>query len=258
MWILLVEDEKRLRESLCRGLEEEGHTVDGAADGEEGLAMAVANGYDVLIVDWRLPRRDGRALIEAVREAGRACPILMLTALGDTGHRVAGLDAGADDYLAKPFSFEELLARLRALGRRPPLMEQERVLTAGALTLDTDRRQARFREARLNLRPKEYALLLLLLRNPGRVLSRSVIAERAWGDAFYVSDNAIDVTVSSLRQKLEDARSGLGETETASDKPAAERPVAERLADDDSPSPTARIETIRGVGYRLHVMDQPH
>lgn len=230
MWILLVEDEKRLRASLSRGLEEEGHTVDSAADGEEGLALAVANGYDVLIVDWRLPRRDGRALVEAAREAGQACPILMLTALGDVEHRVAGLNAGADDYLPKPFAFEELLARLQALGRRPPLAEQKRVLTAGPLTLDTDRRQVRFHGAQLNLRPKEYALLHLLLRSPGSVFSRSVIAERAWGDAFYVSDNAIDVTVSSLRQKLGDARPELAVS-------------------------SVRIETVRGVGYRLSAGD---
>ncbi|MFB3132742.1 MAG: DNA-binding response regulator, partial [Rhodothermales bacterium] len=152
---------------------------------------------------------------------------LMLTALGDLEHRVAGLDAGADDYLPKPFKFEELLARLRALLRRPPLATQEQVLHLGTLELDTKRREASLGDARLDLRPKEYALLEDLLRHPDEVLSRTVIAERVWGDPYYVTDNVIDVTVSSLRQKLAEAQ------------PAPRGKQA------------LRIETVRGVGYRL-------
>lgn len=227
MWLLLIEDEERLSTSLKEGLEEEGYIVDVAADGVEGETLALDNAYDALIVDWRLPDRDGKTVIEHLRTAGRQVPILMLTALGDVEHRVAGLDAGADDYLPKPFKFEELLARLRALLRRPPLATQEQVLRLGALELDTRRREATLGEARLDLRPKEYALLEDLLRHPDEVLSRTVIAERVWGDPFYVTDNVIDVTVSSLRQKLAEAQPAL----------RAKR----RL----------RIETVRGVGYRL-------
>jgi DNA-binding response OmpR family regulator len=225
MWILLIEDEARLANSLKTGLEEEGHVVDVAEDGREGQSMAIANGYDALVVDWRLPGRDGKSVVENVREGGRKYPILMLTALGDVEHRVQGLDAGADDYLPKPFKFEELLARLRALQRRPPLAAQEDVLREGALEVDTKRRQARLNGSRLDLRPKEYALLEDFMRHPQEVISRTVIAERVWGDPFYVSDNVIDVTVSGLRQKLADAS--------------------------DAGMPKVRIETIRGVGYRL-------
>lgn len=227
MWILLIEDEERLATSLKEGLEEEGYTVDVATDGVEGQTLAMANAYDALIVDWRLPERDGKTVIEHLRRAGQQVPVIMLTALGDTEHRVAGLDAGADDYLPKPFKFEELLARLRALLRRPPLAAQESMLRLGALELDTRRREATIDGKPLDLRPKEYVLLEDLLRHPDEVLSRTVIAERVWSNPFYVTDNVIDVTVSSLRQKLAEAQPGAGDRQPL------------------------RIETVRGVGYRL-------
>ncbi len=227
MWLLLIEDEVRLADSLKAGLEEEGYLVDVAYNGIEGEALALTNAYDALIVDWRLPDRDGKTVIVRLRAAGRQYPILMLTALGDLEHRVAGLDAGADDYLAKPFKFEELLARLRALLRRPPFVVQEQVLRLGSLELDTRRRQATLNGAPMDLRPKEYALLEDLMRHPDEVLSRTVIAERVWGDPFYVTDNVIDVTISSLRQKLASAQAGVGGRSAL------------------------RIETVRGVGYRL-------
>jgi DNA-binding response OmpR family regulator len=189
--------------------------------------MAFSNAYDALIVDWRLPQRDGKTVVEHLREAGREMPILMLTALGDVEHRVAGLDAGADDYLPKPFKFEELLARLRALLRRPPMATQQDVLRLGPLELDTKRREATIDGTPLNLRPKEYGLLEDFLRHPDEVVSRTVLAERVWGDAFYVTDNVIDVTISGLRQKLAEARAASGGAQTV------------------------RIETVRGVGYRL-------
>ena len=217
----------RLATSLKAGLEEEGYIVDVAHDGPEGEAMALAHAYDALIIDWRLPQRDGKTVVERVRAAGQKTPILMLTALADVEHRVAGLDAGADDYLPKPFKFEELLARLRALLRRPPLALQTDVLALGPLQLDARRREVMLDDIRLDLRPKEYALLEDFLRHPDEVVSRTVLAERVWGDAYYVTDNVIDVTISGLRQKLADAQP------TPSDHP------------------TLRIETIRGVGYRL-------
>lgn len=230
-WVLLIEDEARLADSVRRGLEEEGFTVDVARDAREGEAKALANGYDAFVVDWRLPHGDGKALVEVLRQHERHEPVLMLTALGDVGHRVAGLEAGADDYLPKPFAFEELVARLRALLRRPPLQQQERTLLAGALVMDTPSRRVTLTgprgEALLNLRPKEYALLELLLRHAGAVVSRTVIAERVWGDALYVTDNALDVTVSGLRRTLADAGRETGATEVP------------------------EIETVRGVGYRL-------
>ncbi len=235
MWLLLVEDEARLARSLRRGLEEEGHVVDLAADGEEGETLAHANAYDALIVDWRLPRQDGKTLVEHVRAAGCTYPILMLTALGDVDHRVAGLDAGADDYLSKPFSFEELTARLRALRRRPPLTAQETMLRAGGLEMDTSRRRITLCGRPLYLSPKEYAFLELLVRNAESVISRTVIAERVWGNALYVSDNAIDATVSNLRHKLAQARTDA--------EPAKQRAV--------------HIETVRGVGYCLSTGGQP-
>ena len=230
MWLLLVEDEISLATSLKRGLEEEGYTVDVAYDGEAGCALGLVHDYDLMIVDWRLPKKDGHRVIEQLREAGRRVPILMLTALGGIDHRVAGLDAGADDYLTKPFSFEELLARLRALARRarqdgPPTPW----LKQGLLEIDTARRRVSVQGAVLDVRPKEYALLEVFMRAPGQVLSRTVLAERVWGSAFHVSDNVIDVSISRLRQKLADAL-----------KPhAAEHAV--------------HIQTIRGVGYCLVV-----
>jgi two-component system OmpR family response regulator len=234
MWILLIEDEDRLRASLAQGLREEGYVVDGAADGEAGLENALAGGYDALVVDWRLPHRDGPSVIEALREAGRETPALMLTVMSETRYKVAGLDAGADDYLAKPFDFEELLARLRALRRRPPLSGGERVLESGALTVDTERGRVTLGGTLVNLRPKEYALLEVLLRRTGDVVSRAALAERVWGETYHVSDNAFDVTLSGLRRKLEDAR------KTRVD-----------ASDADAEAAPPQIETVRGAGYRL-------
>lgn len=227
MWLLLIEDEERLASTLKSGLEEEGYVVDIAHDGIEGETLALDNAYDALIVDWRLPGRDGKTVIEHLREAGRVYPIIMLTALGDVEHKVTGLDAGADDYLPKPFKFEELLARLRALLRRPALSTVDPVLHLGPLEIDTKRRAASLDGILLDLRPKEYGLLEDLTRHPNEVLSRTVLAERVWGDAFNVSDNVIDVTVSNLRHKLAEARE-----------------AAKCDAD-------VQVETVRGVGYRL-------
>lgn len=234
MQVLVIEDEVRLAASLRRGLAEEGYHVAVAADGETGYHLAKATSFDVLIVDWRLPRRNGQALVRQLRAEGYPAPILMLTALGGIDHRVAGLDAGADDYLTKPFAFEELLARLRALVRRAQATDIGTTwVQQGALALDTRRRRVTCAGRPIDLRPKEFALLEAFLRQPGQVLSRTVLAEQVWGAAFYVTDNVIDVSMSRLRQKLEDAQGTCA---------AAER---------------VRIETVRGVGYCLVVSHQP-
>ena len=233
--LLFVEDEADVAGPIKRGLEEEGYLVDWTKNGENGLTEALAGPYDVLIVDWRLPGLDGRRLVERLRGEGDQTPVLILTALQDVDHRVAGLDAGADDYLTKPFSFEELLARLRALTRRAHQEAaspdtQKTHLKAGALTMDTARRTVRYGAESLDLRPKAFRLLELLLRQKGTVVTRTTIAERVWGSLYDVTANAIDVTVSSLRQALQGA------------DPAG-----------DSFS-RVTIETERGVGYRLDVV----
>lgn len=235
--LLLVEDEMTLAGPVMRGLEEEGYVVDLAQDGVGGEVQALSETYDVLIIDWRLPRMDGRTLIERLRKQGYTQPILMLTALRDIDHKVAGLDAGADDYLTKPFSFEELLARLRALLRRIPLAAhvsadlQPVHLHVGPLEMDTARRLVSYEQTALHLRTKEYRLLELLLRHQGEVFSRSVIAEHIWGSIYDVTDNAIDVTVSGLRQKL----------------------TAAARANPKTAYDAVTVSTVRGVGYYLHV-----
>ena len=230
--LLLVEDEESIAGPVRRGLEEEGYHVDIAPDGEQGLRLALTEEYDLFVVDWRLPGMDGRTLVERLRGLRVRTPVLMLTALRDVDHRVAGLDAGADDYLAKPFAFEELLARLRALARRTaskevPVGHQKIHLEAGPLQMDTARRTAHLEGRPLDLRAKEYALLELLLRLRGEVATRTLIAERVWGSAFDVTDNAIDITISNLRQRLAKAADDVAE------------PVA--------------VETVRGVGYRFRI-----
>ncbi|WP_103019829.1 response regulator transcription factor [Salinibacter altiplanensis] len=232
--LLFVEDETGVAGPIKRGLEEEGYRVHWTTEGEEGLTEALAGSYDILIVDWRLPGMDGRTLIERLRSEENSTPVLMLTALQDVDHRVAGLDAGADDYLTKPFSFEELLARLRALARRADRASsspdtQMTHLKAGALTMDTARRAVRYGASALDLRPKAYRLLELLLRQKGTVVTRTTIAERVWGSPYDVTANAIDVTVSSLRQAL-----------------AGADLTGEFLSQ-------VAIETERGIGYRLTV-----
>ncbi|SHG36246.1 DNA-binding response regulator, OmpR family, contains REC and winged-helix (wHTH) domain [Fodinibius roseus] len=232
MWILLVEDEKQLANSLKRGLEEEGHVVEVMHDGEEAELQGFVNDYDVVVLDWRLPNRDGKEILESWRAEERAYPVLMLTALGDLDHKVSGLDAGADDYMSKPFSFEELLARVRALGRRSSDITRSEKVTVGPIELDSRQHWVKICGVEQSLRPKEFILLELLLKEPETVFSKTQIAERVWGSADYVSDNTIEATISTLRQKLAESFKECGEV----------------LLNDDSQI----IETIRGAGYRLN------
>lgn len=232
MWILLVEDEKQLANSLKRGLEEEGHVVEVMYDGEEAELQGMVNDYDMVVLDWRLPNRNGKEILESWRNEERSFPVLMLTALGDLDHKVAGLDAGADDYMSKPFSFEELLARIRALGRRSSEITHSETISVDPIELDSRKHWVKVCGIKCSLRPKEFILLELLLNEPQTVYSKTQIAERVWGSAYYVSDNTIEATISTLRQKLAES---FEECE-------------EEFLEDNSKV----IETIRGAGYRLN------
>ncbi len=217
--VLVIEDEERIRQFLQRGLTFEGYRVDTAADGQVGLSAARENTPDIVILDWMLPGMDGIEVCRRLRAASPT-PILMLTAKDSVADRVQGLDAGADDYLVKPFAFDELMARLRALLRRAAPVQPE-TLKFSDLALDTGTRQAFRSERAIELTAKEYELLELFLHHPRQVLTRELIYDRVWGYDFGGESNIIEVYVRYLRQKTESA----GEA---------------RL-----------IHTVRGVGYVL-------
>ena len=220
MRVLIVEDEPKMSRVLQRGLREEGYSVDVSADGVDALHLASENDYDVVILDVMLPEMDGIAVCRRMRERGRWAPVLMLTARDATTDRVRGLDAGADDYLVKPFSFEELLARMRSLLRREP-RERPPVLSVGALTLDPATRQVRFAGSDLALSAKEFTLLEYFMRHPGEVLSRTRILEHVWDVNYDGGSNVVDVYVRYLRKKI------------------------------DEPFGTKLLRTVRGAGYVL-------
>ncbi len=221
MRILVVEDEPRMGDLIRRVLVAERHVVDVARDAVGGLALATGEmPYDVLVLDRMLPDLDGLELLRLLRTRGVTTPALMLTALGGVEDRVAGLDSGADDYLAKPFAFAELLARIRALGRRSPITPASR-LAAGDLELDEERHVARVGDQAVDLSAREFALLAYLIRNEGRVVSRRQILDAVWGAEPDVYSNVVDLYVSYLRRKL-------GELERAD-----------------------VVRTVRGVGYTL-------
>ncbi|HHL39015.1 MAG TPA: response regulator transcription factor [Deltaproteobacteria bacterium] len=201
MRILLVEDEKKVASFIKRGLEQEGYAVDVSVDGEEGLLYAKANEYDVIILDILLPRKNGLEVLKELKEARISSPVILLTALDSVEDRVKGLDLGADDYLPKPFAFEELLARVRALMRRGG--EGVPVLEFEDLSLNPLTRKARRGDREIELTLKEYALLEYLLRNPNRVLSRALIAEHIWDQTFDSETNIVDVYINRLRSKLD-------------------------------------------------------
>ena len=203
MYILVVEDERRLAQVVRRVLEEEGHTVDVAHDGEDGLAMAMDGSHDVIALDVLLPGIDGFEISRRLRAGGIDTPVLLLTALDAVEDRVRGLDAGADDYLPKPFAFQELLARLRALGRRRVQAREPDKLQMDDLVLDLRRRRAERAGKTIELSPKEFALLEFLLRNEGRVVTRSQILDHVWGYDYSPDSNLVDVYVTYLRRKVD-------------------------------------------------------
>ncbi|MGI8476571.1 MAG: response regulator transcription factor [Thermomicrobiales bacterium] len=220
MRILVVEDEPRLATLLRRGLTEEGHAVDVAGDGEEALDWVDAATFEVIVLDVMLPGIDGLQVCRRLRRKRFQSPILLLTAKDAVADRVAGLDAGADDYLTKPFAFAELVARLRALTRRPR-ETMDTVLQAGGIRLDPSDRRVWRGDQEIVLANKEFRILEYLLRNPNRVLTRTMIAEYVWDYDFPNVTNVIDVYIRSLRKKLDD------------------------------PYPGALLQTVRGAGYRL-------
>ena len=199
----MVEDDPTLREFLLQGLKEAGYAVDEAEDGEKGLELATHNTYDAAVLDVMLPRRDGLSLIGELRRRGQTLPVLILSAKQTVDDRVKGLQAGGDDYLVKPFAFSELLARLQALLRRSTAAAEPTRLSLGGLSLDLLTREVTRAGRRLELRPREYALLEYLMRNPGRVVTKTSILSHVWNYRFNPGTNVVDVLVSRLREKLD-------------------------------------------------------
>lgn len=203
MRILIVEDDADTRAFVAQGLGQAGHQVAVSADGRDGLFQATGGGFDAIVVDRMLPGLDGLALVRALRAAGDATPVLMLTAVGGIADRVEGLEGGADDYLVKPFAFSELAARLNALARRPaPRGDDAHLLRVGDIVLDLHRRTVERAGRRVTLQPREFALLAELMRNPRRVMTRTMLLERVWDFDFDPKTNIVETHLSRLRSKL--------------------------------------------------------
>jgi two-component system, OmpR family, copper resistance phosphate regulon response regulator CusR len=206
--ILYVEDDPEAQAFVSRALRESGFVVDTAGDGDTGFGLASAGAYDVLILDVKLPGMSGFELLRRLRRGGSTVPVLFLTAQGEVGSRIEGLELGADDYLAKPFALAELLARIRAVARRQQRQAKEGVVRVGDLLVDTERHHVERGGRRIQLTPKEFQLLEYLGLNAGYVVSRSMIAEKIWGHGFESYSNAIDVHVNNLRKKIDRAGAG--------------------------------------------------
>ena len=221
MKLLVVEDDATTGSYIAKGLREEGHVVDHLCDGREGLIAATTGSYDVVILDRMLPEIDGLTVLKTLRGAGNATPVLLLTAMGDVEDRIAGLNAGADDYLAKPFVFGELSARVAAIARRPQALETETVLRTQNLEMNLITRKVTRSGAEIDLLPREFALLEHLLRRKGRVQTRTMLLEAVWDIRFDPGTNVVETHVSRLRAKV------------------------------DRPFDTELIQTVRGAGYRI-------
>jgi two-component system OmpR family response regulator len=205
MRILIVEDEEHLADLLTEVLGREGYVAEAAHDGTTALTRALTEDYDLLVVDWMLPDLDGVQIIKRLKAADVHIPVLMLTARTQIEDRVEGLDAGADDYLPKPFAFPELLARVRALSRRPPEKgAEETVLRAGDVTLDPGRHEVRRAGERIELTAKEFALLATLMQRPGQVFTRSVLLDAVWGGSTGAYTNVVDLYIHYLRKKIDE------------------------------------------------------
>ena len=223
MRLLVVEDDPQISDFVAGGLRQAGYAVDTVADGEGALRQALAVDYDAAVVDLMLPRRDGLSLIEALRQRGVAMPVLILSAKRSVDDRVRGLQTGGDDYLTKPFAFAELLARVQALLRRGVATPEPTRLVAGPLAMDLLTREVTRAGTPLDLQPREFRFLEYLLRNPDRVVSKTLVIEHVWDYDFDPQTNVVDVLVHRLRKKV------------------------------DEPFDPPLIETVRGVGYVLRV-----
>jgi len=223
--VLVIEDDTETAAYVTRGLEEQGHCVDVAANGSDGLALATGERYDLLVVDRLLPGMDGLSVVKRARAAGLTEPILFLTALGGVDDRVTGLDAGADDYLPKPFAFSELLARINALARRPPIASVTTTLQVADLHMDLLTRTVRRRGTRLELQPREFRLLEYFMRHADQVVTRTMLLEHVWDFHFEPHTNVVETHVSRLRTKV------------------------------DKPFGQPMIHTVRGAGYSLRAPD---
>ncbi len=231
MKVLVVEDDAETSAYVARGLKEQGHGVDVAADGRDGLFLALDQSFDVVIMDRMLPGMDGLNLVKSLRAGGVETPVIFLTALGGVGDRVEGLEAGADDYLVKPFSFSELNARVNALARRPPYKAEAANLQVGALELNRLQRTAKVRERPIDLKPKEFALLEYLMLNSGKVVTRTMLLEHVWDFHFDPKTTIVETHISRIRAKIEAEREDGAPTEGLRDGP--------------------QILTVRGAGYML-------
>ena len=228
MRILIVEDEEHLARLVAEVLGREGHAAETAFDGRTALARVLTEDFDLLVLDWMLPDLDGIQVVKRLRAAEVGVPVLMLTARSQLEDRVEGLDAGADDYLPKPFAFPELLARVRALARRPPERTgQETVLAAGDVVLDPGRHEVRRAGERIDLTAKEFALLATLMQRPGQIFTRSVLLDTVWSGSTGAYTNSVDLYVHYLRRKL------------------------------DREGETSRVRTVHGAGYTFDPRPAP-
>ncbi|MBL8530438.1 MAG: response regulator transcription factor [Hyphomonadaceae bacterium] len=203
MRILLVEDDAETARFVTQGLKQNGNHVEAAGNGHDGLYRATTGNFDLIIVDRMLPGLDGLSLVRAARGTGVAAPVLFLTALGSVDDRVLGLESGGDDYLVKPFSFAELNARVNALARRPPLRDEQPVLSVADLQLDRLRRQVRRGEDAVELQPREFEILELLMLNAGRVVTRTMLLEQVWSFHFDPGTNIVETHISRIRGKID-------------------------------------------------------
>jgi two-component system OmpR family response regulator len=221
MKILVIEDDAQTAAYIANGLKEHGHTVDLAGSGRDGLFLATGEVYDLLVVDRMLPELDGLTIVKTIRASGDKTPVLFLTALGGVDDRVTGLDAGGDDYLVKPFAFSELLARINALGRRPPINSAETVLRVENLEMDLLKRSVTRDGHAIELQPREFRLLEYLMRHTGQVVTRTMLLEYVWDFHFDPHTNVVETHISRIRSKV------------------------------DKPFNLPLIHTVRGAGYRL-------
>lgn len=225
MKILVIEDDAETAAYIANGLNEHGHTVDLAATGRDGLFLAAGEPYDLMVVDRMLPELDGLSIVKTVRTAGIETPVLFLTALGGVDDRVTGLDAGGDDYLVKPFAFSELLARINALARRPPVTSAETFLRVDGLEMDLLKRAVTRDGKTLDLQPREFRLLEYLMRHAGQVVTRTMLLEYVWDFHFDPHTNVVETHISRIRAKV------------------------------DKPFDAPLIHTVRGAGYSLRAQD---